>query len=200
MVSVRSAWSIPPCSDRALYWWRTRSWYRPSHFSCRSTKMSTLPSSNQSPRICSVRMNLSRSSMSSTCCSTVELTTERPPTTISRGVLSMPRARLSMPRGNVAEKSTVWRSGRTFWSTDWICGPKPRSSMRSASSMTTKVTRLRFTSLPACMHRMSIMRPGVHTTTCTPRLRSAIWLATCSPPTRHVVRRPSGVPYRRASA
>ena len=36
-------------------------------------------------------------------------------------------------RGNVAEKSTVWRSGRMFCTIIWICGSKPMSNIRSAS-------------------------------------------------------------------
>jgi len=56
------------------------------------------------------------------------------------------------------------------------------SYIRSASSSTTIVTLFNDMSFPACMQRISIIRPGVHTTISEPRLRSAICSATPAPP------------------
>lgn len=49
-----------------------------------------------------------------TCCSTSEQTTLRPPTWTSRGFTRIRRASASMALGKVAENMTVWRSGRTL--------------------------------------------------------------------------------------
>jgi hypothetical protein len=57
-----------------------------------------------------------------------------------------------------------------------------KSYIRSASSSTTIVTLFNEMSFPACMHKISIIRPGVHTTISEPRLRSAICSATPAPP------------------
>jgi hypothetical protein len=75
-----------------------------------------------------------------------------------------PRARAE--RGNVAENMTVWRSGRVSEMMRAICGSKPMSNMRSASSITRYVTRRQFVILPLLVAMTSIRRPGVHTTTC----------------------------------
>ena len=75
--------------------------------------------------------------VTSTCWSIMLETTEIPPTMICTGLLSIPRASLETALGKVAEKSTVCRSGRTLPMMRLICGSKPRSNMRSASSMTT---------------------------------------------------------------
>mmetsp|Transcript_27828 Transcript_27828/g.46760 ORF Transcript_27828/g.46760 Transcript_27828/m.46760 type:complete len:209 (+) Transcript_27828:605-1231(+) len=178
----RSTWSLPPCRDTQGYPYLSRSWNSWSHFSCLSTNTSTLPFSYHTPSNCSRRRNLSPSSCTSMICVISLFTVLRSPTMISRGSRSTALASFSICFGNVAEKSTVCRSGRTFWMIMRICGSKPMSNMRSASSITTMVTRLRETSLPACMHRMSIIRPGVHTTISEPRFRSAICSATPAPP------------------
>lgn len=49
-----------------------------------------------------------------TCCSTSEQTTLRPPTWTSMGLARILRASASMALGKVAENMTVWRSGRTL--------------------------------------------------------------------------------------
>lgn len=49
-----------------------------------------------------------------TCCSTSEQTTLRPPTCTSMGLFRILRASASMALGKVAENMTVWRSGRTL--------------------------------------------------------------------------------------
>lgn len=59
-----------------------------------------------------------------TCCSTSEQTTLRPPTWTSMGLFRILRASASMALGKVAENMTVWRSGRTL-STIRITWDKP---------------------------------------------------------------------------
>ncbi len=66
----------------------------------------------------------------------------------------------------MAENITVWRSGRVSEMMRAICGSKPMSNMRSASSMTRYVTRRQLVILPLLVAMTSIRRPGVHTTTC----------------------------------
>ena len=63
-----------------------------------------------------------------------------------------------------------------------ICGSKPMSNIRSASSSTMYVTRRRFVIRPPPVVRMSIIRPGVHATISHPRFRSPICDPTLLPP------------------
>mmetsp|Transcript_18821 Transcript_18821/g.48328 ORF Transcript_18821/g.48328 Transcript_18821/m.48328 type:complete len:237 (-) Transcript_18821:408-1118(-) len=153
-----------------------------SHLSCEDTKTRIFPFSYHSPRISSSRRKRSASGRISTNCAMSLLTTLRPPTCTSTGSCSTDRARISTDLGKVAEKSTVCRSGRMPCTMRVICGSNPMSNMRSASSSTRYVTRRRLQILPLLVARMSIMRPGVQTTTSAPRLSSLIWLATPLPP------------------
>jgi hypothetical protein len=77
---------------------------------------------------------------------------------------------------------TICRSGRMALRIAEHCGSKPISNIRSASSSTTNVTRCNDYTLPDCMVRMSIKRPGVAVTICVPRFKSAICSATPAPP------------------
>mmetsp|Transcript_44291 Transcript_44291/g.73469 ORF Transcript_44291/g.73469 Transcript_44291/m.73469 type:complete len:216 (-) Transcript_44291:442-1089(-) len=88
-------------------------------------------------------------------------------------------------RGKVALNMKVCRSrGMSSCSTmRRICGSKPMSSMRSASSRTRYVTRRRFVVPPS---RWSISRPGVATTISTPARRSATCARFGTPPYTHV--------------
>mmetsp|Transcript_24486 Transcript_24486/g.76769 ORF Transcript_24486/g.76769 Transcript_24486/m.76769 type:complete len:212 (-) Transcript_24486:690-1325(-) len=181
-VVSRSTWSMAAWMAAQGYPFVTRSWKSLSHLSWLCTNTMMEPRSNQTPRSCSSRMNLSPSSCTSAICRMFSDATDLPPTVTSSGNLSTCFARRSTALGNVALKSSVCRSGRTWPRIMRICGSKPMSNMRSASSMTTKVTRSKDTRRPACIVRMSIMRPGVHTTTSAPRFRFAICSFTPAPP------------------
>ena len=109
--------------------------------------------------------------------------TERPPTTISTGAWrSDRRASVSTCCGKVALNMTVCTSGCRLRTILVICGSKPMSNMRSASSSTRYVTRASDSSRPSRIASSSIMRPGVQTTTSEPRLSSAICSAMDEPP------------------
>eukprot|EP00965_Chrysotila_dentata_P167851 5542852-Pleurochrysis_carterae.AAC.1 len=126
--------------------------------------------------------SLASGTSTSTCCSIVLETTEMPPTTICTGLVSTPRASFSTADGKVAEKSTVCLSGRVLPMIRSICGAKPISNMRSASSSTTYVIRWRLVTRPPFAVSMSIIRPGVHTSISAPRLSSAICCLIAAPP------------------
>ena len=68
--------------------------------------------------------------------------------------------------GMVAENSATWRSGGVFFSTASTSSMKPMRSISSASSSTSTSSEER-SSEPRS--RWSMIRPGVPTTTCTPR-------------------------------
>mmetsp|Transcript_14132 Transcript_14132/g.35666 ORF Transcript_14132/g.35666 Transcript_14132/m.35666 type:complete len:286 (+) Transcript_14132:911-1768(+) len=85
----------------------------------------------------------------------------------------------------VALKSSVWWPGGRLRMTSRICGSKPMSSIRSASSSTTYCTR--FSALLPCC-RWSMKRPGVATTISTPLRRSPRWSPMLEPPTTMQVR------------
>mmetsp|Transcript_25289 Transcript_25289/g.51953 ORF Transcript_25289/g.51953 Transcript_25289/m.51953 type:complete len:233 (+) Transcript_25289:1137-1835(+) len=193
MASSRSICSLPPCKLKHGYPARIKSSNKRSHRACVSVKMRMCPRSNQTPSNWSRRMNLSPSDRTSAYCVMAVLATERPPTTISTGAVSTLRASASTFWGKVAENKQVWRSGRMFCRTIRICGSKPMSNMRSASSSTTKLTLESEISFPACIVRMSIMRPGVHTTISAPRFSSPIWSATPAPPYTAVTRKLSAL-------
>jgi hypothetical protein len=75
-------------------------------------------------------------------------------TVISIGFCKIFRANASIVRGNVALNKTVCRSGRTFCMIFVICGSKPASNIRSASSRTMYVTRRRFVTFPASRRKL----------------------------------------------
>mmetsp|Transcript_16033 Transcript_16033/g.50413 ORF Transcript_16033/g.50413 Transcript_16033/m.50413 type:complete len:340 (-) Transcript_16033:362-1381(-) len=184
IVHSRSVCSLPPCRERhgypALRRFRNtesqRSWL------CVNTR--TLPSSYHSPRSSSRRYSRSSSSSvrTSMICVMSALTMLRPPTWISTGLSRAARASDSTCRGKVAENMTVWRSGRHRPTIREICGSNPMSNIRSASSITRYVTLRKLVIFPAPVARMSIMRPGVHTTISAPLLSAPIWSATPEPP------------------
>jgi hypothetical protein len=84
------------------------------------------------------------------------LTDPTSPTVTLTGLERMSRASRSIRPGMVAEKSSVWRSGRIWPTMERTCGSKPRSNMRSASSRTRYVVRR---SVAAFIFSMSIRRP-----------------------------------------
>mmetsp|Transcript_8352 Transcript_8352/g.21921 ORF Transcript_8352/g.21921 Transcript_8352/m.21921 type:complete len:200 (-) Transcript_8352:396-995(-) len=95
---------------------------------------------------------------------------------------SLPRNSLAMATtslGQVAVNMRVWRSGRIWETMERSWGSKPMSSMRSASSRTRYVTRLRFV-FPDSRKSMSL--PGVAMQISTPRSRSRIWGPLGTPP------------------
>mmetsp|Transcript_8601 Transcript_8601/g.21946 ORF Transcript_8601/g.21946 Transcript_8601/m.21946 type:complete len:214 (+) Transcript_8601:422-1063(+) len=67
--------------------------------------------------------------------------------------------------GHVAVKKSVWRSLGSFSKAARICGSKPMSSIRSASSSTTSEV---FFKIQACLLSSSSRRPGVATSSSTP--------------------------------
>mmetsp|Transcript_44895 Transcript_44895/g.126791 ORF Transcript_44895/g.126791 Transcript_44895/m.126791 type:complete len:215 (+) Transcript_44895:567-1211(+) len=144
---------------------------------CLLTKTMICPWSNHSPNSCSNLSNFWFSGLTSTYCWMCAAVRPFSPMTISMGLCRMPRARASTWVGKVAENMAVCRSGRMFLAIAAICGSKPMSNMRSASSSTKYVTRLRLVTLPLLVVSTSIMRPGVATTISAPRLS----LDSCSP-------------------
>jgi hypothetical protein len=85
----------------------------------------------------------------------------------------------AMRGGMVAENSTVWRVGGQASRIASMSSAKPMSSISSASSSTTISTASRGR-VPRLM--WSIARPGVATTTCTPRLSTLSWRTMGWPP------------------
>lgn len=86
-------------------------------------------------------------------------------------------------------------AGRAWRTMVWICGSKPMSSMRSASSSTRYVTRRRLVTLDSSI---SIRRPGVAITISTPPRRSRACGPLGAPPYTHL--RGRGAPAMRAAA
>mmetsp|Transcript_20933 Transcript_20933/g.67360 ORF Transcript_20933/g.67360 Transcript_20933/m.67360 type:complete len:260 (+) Transcript_20933:383-1162(+) len=199
MVWSRSVWSMPPCSASTKYPARISSWNSVSTRACVSAKMRMAPSLLYRPSSCSSRFHLSFSSRTSTTCSTSPLTVERPPTMISMGLIRILRASFSTCDGKVALNMTVCLSGRTFLMISVICGSNPMSNIRSASSITTYVTRCSEMTRPAFRVIRSIMRPGVQTTISAPRLMSAICSATLAPPYSATTRIPRALANLRHS-
>mmetsp|Transcript_26506 Transcript_26506/g.61280 ORF Transcript_26506/g.61280 Transcript_26506/m.61280 type:complete len:211 (-) Transcript_26506:545-1177(-) len=101
------------------------------------------------------------------------------PIWICMGSLMYFLAKSRHSRGHVAVKKSVCRCRGTFARILRICGSKPMSSMRSASSRHRYVTRFRFVSP---WSRKSMSRPGVAMTISTPSLRSSIWARLGTPP------------------
>mmetsp|Transcript_126173 Transcript_126173/g.342544 ORF Transcript_126173/g.342544 Transcript_126173/m.342544 type:complete len:214 (+) Transcript_126173:501-1142(+) len=81
--------------------------------------------------------------------------------------------------GHVAVKNSVWRCLGILARILRICGSKPMSSMRSASSSTSFSTRSRRNWLPS---RKSLMRPGVPMTPWTPARSSRSCSCLGAPP------------------
>lgn len=84
----------------------------------------------------------------------------------------------------MAENITNYLSGLMFCMILQIYGSKPKSNIRSASSITTYVTLLRFVIFPLLVVSTSIIRPGVQTTISVPLFRSLNYPAIPAPPTQ----------------
>ena len=100
------------------------------------------------------------------------------------GSLRNPSASAATSGGMVAEKSADCRRGcslATIFRTGWM---KPMSSMRSASSSTTKRVS---SSRTARSSMRSISRPGVATATSTPRASARTWALRDMPPSTSTV-------------
>mmetsp|Transcript_63417 Transcript_63417/g.138100 ORF Transcript_63417/g.138100 Transcript_63417/m.138100 type:complete len:208 (+) Transcript_63417:348-971(+) len=117
------------------------------------------------------RPRLSASCTTSTYCRMVcAVRRSNDPTLMCTGASrQMSRASRCTSLGHVALHINVCRSGRTCDVIFRTCGSKPMSSIRSASSRTRYVTRLRLVSPDS---RKSISRPGVAMTISTPSRRS----------------------------
>ncbi|GAV45563.1 hypothetical protein Saa2_08554 [Streptomyces acidiscabies] len=98
----------------------------------------------------------------------------------------------SMFWSRVAENSIRCPSGRTFWISLVICGRKPMSVIWSASSRTVIRTSSR-TQSPRSTR--SLRRPGLATTTSTPRRSVSACRVMDRPPTTVVIRRLTAVAY-----
>lgn len=131
-----------------------------------------LPLSFHSPKISKSLNNFEDYSLTSINYSILVHAYPRAPTTISIGLIKTFLANVSTFRGNVALKRTVCRSGRILLIIFIICGSKPKSNIRSASSITTYVTLRKFVIFPFDVVRISIRRPGVHTIISAPRFNS----------------------------
>jgi len=99
------------------------------------------------------------------------------PTAISSGFLRTCRARASTCVGSVALNMATCLSGRVACRNIPICGSKPMSNIRSASSSTRNDTLLKFVILPPEVVRTSISLPGVPTRISAPLFSAA----SCSP-------------------
>ena len=95
------------------------------------------------------------------------------------GLVRMAVATRTTARGHVAVKNSVWRAAGACARIFRICGSKPMSSMRSASSNT------KYDALPRCRlrcSRKSFRRPGVAMQICGPCLSSLSWCPLGAPP------------------
>mmetsp|Transcript_13471 Transcript_13471/g.32987 ORF Transcript_13471/g.32987 Transcript_13471/m.32987 type:complete len:266 (-) Transcript_13471:842-1639(-) len=195
----RSLWPSPPCSATAGMPSLHSAAATSSHLVLRSTNTTVSGMGGpplDSPAASSASSAHSSSSLPasahrSSVCATLAVGVDTAPTLTVTGWLRYACASASISRGMVAENSSVWwRCGRRAM-TSLICGSKPMSSMRSASSSTRYVTS-DSTHTPSFIRSSS--RPGVPTTISTPR-RSA---STCSflgtPPYTHTERTPHLAP------
>ena len=95
------------------------------------------------------------------------------------GVVEELRASFWIGGGMVAENSSVWRDFGSFEQISSMSGMKPMSSMRSASSIT---SRLQSLSMILPRPNRSISRPGVAISTSTPFSSALTWSPICTPP------------------
>mmetsp|Transcript_66222 Transcript_66222/g.167843 ORF Transcript_66222/g.167843 Transcript_66222/m.167843 type:complete len:200 (+) Transcript_66222:493-1092(+) len=174
-VLSRVLWSLSPWMAAAEICWYCSSRVKASAPRLVSAKTKTFSPPAATPRIQDI--NLSRFSYSpttSTCwvMSAFAVNSSLPMVNLMGSSLQKSRAMRWISFGQVAENMTVCRSGLIWETILRICGSKPMSNMRSASSKQRYVTRLRFVT-PAS--RKSSSRPGVAMTISTPRRRSAAW-------------------------
>mmetsp|Transcript_24468 Transcript_24468/g.82552 ORF Transcript_24468/g.82552 Transcript_24468/m.82552 type:complete len:265 (-) Transcript_24468:92-886(-) len=213
--------SKSPCSDSARTPSTLRSMYSATISASRFRLTKTMvwqarderalpwPSSFIAASIFSIRSEESislapRASQSRTCC-TIDLaatSSSSPPTLIRTGSSRKSMASLRTSDGQVAENMKVCRTPSAGkWPTiSRSCGSKPMSSILSASSSTRKRHAFRSVTGGESSARMSLMRPGVATTTAgRPRLSTPICGPFGVPPYTHATLTPAGVPKRSAS-
>ena len=155
-------------------------------------------------RFPSSQPHLAAFSSTATCWETPSAAQPAAPTVTRTASVSAACASASVLRDSVAEKSAVWRSGRTAASSDETWRAKPKASMRSASSSTRYVTRRRLAGAPplpaAPRRRRSTSRPGVATTTSAPARSALACSHLLEPPVTHTLLSPTLRPRRLASA
>ena len=150
-----------------------------------------------SPTSASSRARFSAVAMSSTFCSIFGTTVACGATSTRSGSRRNSFVRSSISGGIVAEKSSDCRRGCSFATSERTGLMKPMSSMRSASSSTTKRVSSSRSSPPSTR---STMRPGVAITTSTPRAMPRTWALRDMPPrTSWVESRPPAKLRRLAS-
>mmetsp|Transcript_37807 Transcript_37807/g.97781 ORF Transcript_37807/g.97781 Transcript_37807/m.97781 type:complete len:218 (-) Transcript_37807:533-1186(-) len=109
----------------------------------------------------------------------------RLPIITRKGCHSIVLASWRTSRGHVAVKNMLWRCCPMCCKILRICGSKPMSSMRSASSRTSLPTLSRWIWPPS---RKSLSRPGQATMQWTPFLYFCIWSRFGQPPYMETVR------------
>ena len=92
----------------------------------------------------------------------------------------------------VAENSRVWRDLGSFEQISSMSGMNPMSSIRSASSMT---SRLQSLSMILPRPNRSIRRPGVAISTSTPFASALTWSPICTPPMSKAIESGWYLPY-----
>mmetsp|Transcript_65924 Transcript_65924/g.129703 ORF Transcript_65924/g.129703 Transcript_65924/m.129703 type:complete len:246 (-) Transcript_65924:132-869(-) len=134
-----------------------------------------------------------------TCCTTswLPLSSSRLPIMTLKGWYKISAAKFRTSRGQVAVKNNVCRCLGNLAMILRICGSKPMSSIRSASSKTKVLTASRATCPPS---RKSFKRPGQATMRCTPSLYLNIWSRFGAPPYMDTARIPMHLPKRFASS
>mmetsp|Transcript_93325 Transcript_93325/g.263443 ORF Transcript_93325/g.263443 Transcript_93325/m.263443 type:complete len:248 (+) Transcript_93325:1412-2155(+) len=188
-IRMRSVWSRSPCKNSVCLSRKSLKFcVSSSALEMDFTKINTCPFAIIPSILFESHGHFSSSFlMTSTTCATFCAACPASPIVTLTGLCRMSRARRSILGGNVAENSSVWRLGLTFCMIDLIWYSKPRWNMRSASSSTAKVTRLR---LQPFILTMSIRRPGLQMAISQPRLISLNCSSLDSPPARVTLRRP----------
>mmetsp|Transcript_37341 Transcript_37341/g.118828 ORF Transcript_37341/g.118828 Transcript_37341/m.118828 type:complete len:228 (-) Transcript_37341:796-1479(-) len=187
---MRSSWSRSPCSTAAARWSSSAKLLASSSTPCFDLeKTRTWPFASMPPTRSASQGHLSCSLAStSTVWATFSATCPSLPIVMRTGCCRRSLLRRSIFGGKVAEKSSVWREGRTFCTTERIWGSNPMCSMRSASSSTRKVHRCR---LQPFIFTMSIMRPGVAMAISLPAFRALNCWCFESPPARVMLLKPT---------
>lgn len=182
IVNSLSSGSIAPCRTSEGQPYFSNYWNKKSASVCLSTNIRMLPFQLQMPKIYSILHNFEVSSRTSMICSTFAHACPRLPTITSTGLFSILRAKISTFLGKVAENNAICLMGLILSMILVICGQNPRSNILSAQSITKKVTLFRFVIFPLFRVRISIILPGVQTTSSAPCLNSASWFCTDCPP------------------
>ena len=185
-LSIRSSWSIWPYKTQQENPFLNNCFHNSTASFCSSTNImvqTLIYFSNISNSL----KKLFSFFIISTCCSIFFAPWPFSPTKISTGRFNIFFAINWICLGNVALNITICLWGLMFLIIFDICGSKPKSNIRSASSKTTKVVLNKFVIFPLDKHNNSINLAGVATAISTPRLSSFIWLPKFDPPKRHVV-------------